>query len=146
MTDEVVAALRARGIDSPEQLLQYGTADQILAACQRWDARENVRPGLLVRWIRDQDFPDPEPPQSRAAQLRARFDEFVRRHPDGASVEWHADLIRRRWPQDLEHEEPCPGEMLVEDAIYPVVTMRCDVCGFEAGVGPRDLHLLGANG
>jgi hypothetical protein len=147
---DAVRALRARGVDTADELLAYGTPPQILSACERWDRRQGVGPGLLARWIRDGTFeePDPEPPKrGKAAQLRERFDEYVRRFPVGAVAESHADLVRRRWPDDWERakqrdEEVCPGDMIVVAASYPVLEMECDECGFSAGLTPRHLHVL----
>jgi hypothetical protein len=137
---DAVRALRSRGIGNAEDLLEYGTPDEILAACRRWDSREGVGPGLLARWIRDREFvEEPAAPQSKAVIMRARFDEYAARFPVGAVAERHADLQARRWPED----DPCPGDMVVIETTYPLVSMECDQCGFVAALGPRQLHVLG---
>jgi hypothetical protein len=155
MTDEVrsieaVRALRARGIDNADELLAYGTPEQILAACRRWDGRQGVGAGLLARWVRDGQFDEPPPAaKSKAAQLRERFAEYARRFPEGAVVEPHRRLLERRWAEDVERavelgDEVCDGAMVVIAASYPVLEMECDACGFTAAVGPRHLHVLPA--
>lgn len=142
---EAVRALRARGVDQAEDMLQHGTPEQILAACHRWDARKGVGPGLLVRWIRAGEFEDPPsaPPISKAQQQRDRFEQYTRRFPIGIVVEPHATLIARRWPGDLEYGDACAGDMVVIEALFPLLSMECDRCGFVAAVGVRDLHLFG---
>lgn len=138
---DAVHALRDRGVDQPEQLLEHATPMQILAACHRWDQRQGVRPGLLVKWIRAGQFEDePSPPaQGRAAVLRARFDEYASRFPVDATVEPHRSLTARQWPGD---ELDCAGSMVVTEAIYPLLALECDRCGFEAAIPVRHLHVL----
>jgi len=142
---EAVQALRARGVDTAEQMLQLATPAQILAACRRHDARQGrVGPGAIVKWIRDGEFDDPlDPPaHSRPAQLRARFDEYVRSLPVGRTVEPHCALVARCWPGELD-DGVCGGDMVVIEATYPVLSMACDECGLVAAIGPRHLHTLG---
>lgn len=138
---EAVKALRARGVDTAEDLLEHATPEQILTACHRWDGRQGVGPGLLVSWIRAGQFEEPAPAgaPSKGEQRRARFDEYAARFPEGAVAEPHARLQARRWPED----DPCPGSMIVVDAIYPLLTMECDQCGFTAALSTRHLHVLG---
>jgi hypothetical protein len=140
---EAVHALRARGIDNAEELLQYGTPAQILTACRRWDGRRGVGPGLLAGWVRTGQFaePEPQPKQSRDAILRARFDDYAHRFPAGSTVEPHAQLQARRWPDD----EPCPGRMVVYESLYPNITVECDRCGFVAAYPVRSLAAVWAN-
>jgi hypothetical protein len=139
----VVRALKARGVNDPEDLLECGTPDQILAACHRWDRQHNVRPALLVFWIRNGQFADPAPAAgpSRSAILRARFDDYAARFPAGATVEPHAQLQARRWPDD----PPCPGRMIVYESIYPNITVECDRCGFVAAYPVRALTSVWIN-
>ena len=59
---DAVRALRARGIDNAEDMLEHGTPPELLAACHRWDQRKNVGPGVLVAMIRAGEFRDPTPP------------------------------------------------------------------------------------
>lgn len=148
---DAVQALRSRGVDNGEDLLAYGTPDQIFAACHRWDSRQGVGPGLLARWIRDgaYDEPAPTPARSKAAQGRARFDEYARRFPPGAIVETHAQLLARRWPEDLGRARDlrqgvCAGSIVVAGASYPVLELECDACGFFSGLPVRSLHVLPA--
>jgi hypothetical protein len=140
---DVVRALRARGVDDPEMLLECGSPDEILAACRRWDRRKGVGKGLLVKWIREGQFdePEPQPKQSRDAILRARFDDYARRLPAGSSVEPHAQLQARR----REDQDSCDGRMVVYESIYPNVTVECDRCGFVAAYPIRMLAAVWAN-
>ena len=141
MTDPI-DALRARGIDNAEELLEYGAPDEILAACHRWDARKGVGPGLLARWIRNREFkaePASAPAHSRAEEMRARFDEYASRYPEGSVAEPHHRLqVRRRYHDD----DPCPGSLIVVDTIYPLLALKCDECGFLTALTPRNLHIL----
>jgi hypothetical protein len=140
---EAVRALRARGIDNAEELLQFGTPEQILTACHRWDGRRGVGPGLLAGWVRMRQFaePEPQPKQSRAEILRARFDEYARRFPEGSIVEPHAQMQARRWP-----DEPlCPGQMVVWSTTYPNIAVECDRCGLVAAYPVRSLASVWAN-
>jgi hypothetical protein len=138
---DAVSALRARGIDNAEELLAFGTPEEILAACRRWDARPAVGPGLLARWIRDQDFsePEPTPAPSKTAGLRTLFADIARRYPVGTVLETHAELIERRWPQDADRAEEageplCPGWMVVIAATWPLLESECDACRFLVGI------------
>ena len=142
---DAVRALRDRGVDDAEALLEFGTPAQILAACQKWDARKGVRKGLLVKWIRERDFPseEPAPKVNTAAINRAKFEHYAARFPEGAVTESHAQLNARRWPDDLERN-PCAGDLVVWDATFPNIAVACDACGFEAAYSLRGLHVLGA--
>lgn len=152
---EAVQALCARGV-SPvlaEELQGLGTPDQILAACRRWDDDEGVGAGALVYRIRAGDFAEPEPepapaPTNKAAQLRARSDAYARRFPVGAIAEPHRRMIERRWPDDIARalelgHDVCDGDMIVVEAIYPLLTVECDRCDFEAAYPVRGLNVLG---
>lgn len=137
---DVVHALRERGVDNGEELLQFGTPEQILAACRRWDARQNVGPGLLARWIRDQEFPEEGAPVvDKRAQLEARFADYAARYPEGSITEPHARLQTRKG----YHEDACPGNLVVFDVLDLVIMAECDACGEEWSYTARTLHLLG---
>ena len=140
---EAVTALRARGVDTAEDLLEHATPAQILAACHRWDGRQGVGPGLLVRWIRNGEFTEPQaaPPPGKGAQLRARFDEYANRYPEGAIAEPHARLQARRYPDE---NDPCPGLLVVIETTYPLISVECDQCDYTAAYPARSLHVLGA--
>jgi hypothetical protein len=134
-----VDALRERGVDNGEELLAYGNPDQILAACRRWDKREGVGPGLLASFIRNQDFPEePKPSAPKLDDRHDRFAIYAERYPEGSIAEPHARLQERRWPED----ERCGGDMIVVDAIYPLITVVCDRCDFEAAYPLRSLGVL----
>lgn len=137
---EAVTALRARGVDTAEDLLEHATPAQILAACHRWDGRQGVGPGLLVRWIRQGQFAEPEPAgaPSKGELMRARFDVYADRYPEGATTEMHAELQARRYPED----DPCPGDLIVIETTYPLITVECDECGYEAAYPAHSLHVL----
>jgi hypothetical protein len=138
---EAVKALRARGVNNPEDMLEHATPEQILAACHRWDGQRGVNPGLLVHWIRAGEFGEPAatPPPSKGEQMRARFDEYAARFPEGAVAEPHARLQARRWPED----DPCPGDLIVIETTYPLISTECDRCDFVAAYPLRSLHVLG---
>ena len=57
---QAVAALRARGVNTAEAMLEHATPEQILLACHRWDSQQGVGPGLLANWIRTGQFLEPE--------------------------------------------------------------------------------------
>jgi hypothetical protein len=146
---EAVRALRARGVDTAEALLQAATPEQILAACRRWDGRQGVGPGLLARWIRDGQYDEPPstPPQTKLERLRDRFDAYALRYPVDSIAEPHRRMIERRWPGDITRatelsHDLCDGDMVVVDATYPVLELECDECGFTAGLVARSLHVL----
>jgi hypothetical protein len=139
-TVQAVAALRARGVNTAEGLLEYATPDQILIACHRWDGQQGVGPGLLARWIRDGQFLEPEPaePPGPGLQLRTRFDQYAARYPVGTVIEPHQTMIDRRWRND----PPCDGRIVVVDTTWPALILECDKCGFNATIPPRQLSLL----
>jgi hypothetical protein len=143
---DALRALTARGVNGAHDLLELGTPEEILAACHRWDSEKNVRPGLLVRWIRDGKFEGEEeaPAPSKGQQLRARFEEYAARFPEGTAVETHAQLIERRWPDEFALGGACIGDMVVIEATYPLLSMECDACGFVAALPVKALHILGA--
>ena len=143
---DALRALTARGVNGAHDLLELGTPEEILSACHRWDGEKNVRPGLLVRWIRDGKFEGEEeaPAPSKGAQLRARFEEYAARFPEGEAVELHASLIQRRWPDEYAQGDVCAGEMIVIEVTYPLLSMECNACGFVAALPARHLHILGA--
>lgn len=146
MTDssqQAIDALAARGIDNGEQLLQFGTPQQILAACHRWDSRENVGAGLLARWIRDQEFAaEPPPAPDRQEQQRAIFAEYVQQYPPATAAQLHGELLARAWPEHFNRQGICPGQMIVIETQFPLLTLECDRCGFTAALTPRSLAAL----
>ena len=149
---EAVRAMRERGIDNAEDLLQYAPPDRILAACAAWDERKgrtNVGPGLLAKMVRD-GGPDPTPPPLDAPfvirGLREKFDRYIAANPVGGVVEPHVEPQRRRWPDD----EPCDGNLITVEIDTPTATdltedssapgwhhIVCDVCQFPASYKVR---------
>jgi hypothetical protein len=137
-TVEALQALRARGVDQAEGLLADATPAQILAACRRWDGRQNVGPGLLAHWIRTGQIPEEaEPGPSIPAQLRARFADTAARFPIGTPIHApHRRTITERMPtgQVLAiGEEDCPGAVRVTARDYPVIACECDRCPYDVG-------------
>jgi hypothetical protein len=140
---DAVRALRARGVNSPEVLLEFGTPDEILGACHRWDQQKGVSSGLLVKWIRDRNFvQEPKAVVSQAARNHALFQEYAARFPEGAVAETHATLIARRYPDELD-DDVCAGNMIVFQALEPNLAIECEACGFVTGIPVRSLHVLG---
>ena len=138
-----VAALRTRGVNTAEGLLEHATPEQILTACHRWDSQTGVGPGLLAQWIRTGQFlePEPEAPPTPREQLQAKFERYAARYPVGTIIEPHRVLDARRWPE-WANDPPCTGNMVVVDTNYPVLALQCDQCRFETGISPRPLQLL----
>jgi hypothetical protein len=137
MTDDrqdAAAALRARGVDQIEPLLDAATPAQIFAACRRFDKRDGAGPGLLAHWIRHATVPEDEPTESNTARLRRRFQEVVADYPPGSMIGIH------RAVQADDDERPCDGEMIVLEAAFPLLVIRCDECGFEGALTPRGLR------
>lgn len=48
----------------------------------------------------------------------------------------HAAFVVRRYPLD---KELCPGNLIVAEKGESMVIVRCDLCGYEAGVPAREL-------
>lgn len=151
---EVVAvrALRARGVDSGEQLLQNCSAEAILAACRDFDRRnekgDTRGAGWLYTVVRNgglRERREPEDTRStnerKAAERISRFNDYARRFPVGAVAEVHGRLEQRRYPS-LPVEQRCPGLLVVIAAGYPTIAVRCDKCAFEAAYPLRALPQL----
>ena len=136
---DAVRALRARGVDQAEPLLEHGTPDEILSACRRFDARQGrVGPGWLVTEIRAGHYTDPEPENepSVSDRLKAQFIEHQARLPVDTVIERHTDLEARLW----QRTETCPGLMRVGPSSYPILWLVCSICQFEVGVPVRQLQ------
>lgn len=152
MPDEVdaVRALRHRGVNNAEPLLELGTPNEILDACHRWDRQEGVSPGLLVSWIRNGEFePEPPPPEPAANRLHAIFDEYAARFPAGTPI--HSPHYRsvpvenppphaRIW--DRIRQENCPGTVRVAGANFPTIYAECDSCRYDCATPAAQLHTL----
>lgn len=143
-----VRAMRDRGITNPDGLLQYASPEDILGACEWWDRQTGVRTGLLVTKIRDGGInPDELPPsledrrRERARELRDRFDRISANYAEGAVTETHAAMQQRQWPDDPHR---CDGRMTVTENTYPHITVRCDVCAFDAAYPLSQLGVLPA--
>jgi hypothetical protein len=166
---EAIRAMRARGIDNPEDLLEHADAAAILATCQWWDGRKGVGPGLLAKKIREGGVVagpaaaagplslaearlilstakrskgrDGEwhLPKRSEKEWRQLFDPFAERFPPGSVTELHADLIERQHP---EIAEPCDGHLVVAETIWPIIRAHCDECLKVFGYPVRTLHVL----
>ena len=136
---DAVRALRERGVDQAEEMLELATPEQILMVCARADRRGNIGPGLIVKWIRERQFEDEVPVVDHAAQLRARFDDYAKRFPEGSVAEPHARLQGRKG-----YRVDCPGRLLVVDIPEGAIVAECDICGEEWSYTVRTLYLLGA--
>jgi hypothetical protein len=141
MADEMTAvtALRARGVDDAESLLEYADADAIVRTCDWYDKQgARAHKGLLVWKIRQGGVGDKPP--TKGEQLRAQFAQAADRYPEGATTETHEQMRQRRWPNDRDR---CPGQFRVTAAMYPTLMVQCDTCGFEAAYPVAQLHVLG---
>lgn len=165
MTEEMdaVRALRARGVDNAEGLLDSATPEAILRTCEWWDGLSGVRPGLLVKRCREGGVPEAvtavvgDPEGDRVAELiqrggrvpdtqkklrdrvyRGRFERYADAFPVGAVSETHTELAARLWSED---EHTCSGGMVVVELAYPHVTIECDECGFDACLTPATLQV-----
>ena len=139
-TLDAVHALRARGVDQAEQLLELGDPEELLELCGRFDARDGrVGPGWIVSEARAGHFTDPEPPPTPPTpeeQHQAKFAAALRRLPPGTAIWRHAEMEP---PHRLEE---CPGLMRVEESTYPTLTIACTVCLDTVAVPVRLVHAL----
>lgn len=109
MTQELVSALAARGIDNPEALIERHPADVIERSLEFWDrkrASTAVGPGLLVQTIRRGGPTVAEAPAPIPA--------------GGEAPDWRA-WVREQLPDLAAH-----GEMAVE-------ALACQCAFFAAG-------------
>jgi hypothetical protein len=137
---DVIRAMRARGIDNAEELLQYAPLEAIRATCEWWDSKPGVGAGLLAKKIRQGGVELPPQPAPGAVEerLRATHDEYAQRFPVGSIAEPHARLQERRGYDD----KPCPGSIIVRSHDYPVWIVECDGCDYDAGMTPRALRAV----
>lgn len=134
---DAVNALRARGVTNPEQVASSTSPEQIISTCKWWDQQTDAKPGLLVWKLRaggvEKTNDGPEP-GSKRAEMRATFDEIAGRFPEGSVTESHKRLQRRKG-----YDEDCEGVLIVVDAIFPSLAVRCDGCGFEVAYPFRSM-------
>lgn len=127
---DAIRALRNRGVDQAEPLLETATPNEILSTCHRFDARQGrVGPGWLVTEIRAGHYTDPDDTPSVADRLQAQFTEHQRRLP--------ADTIIDR----CAHTD-CTGWMRVQPSTYPILVVACSVCRAQDGYPIRALPTL----
>lgn len=137
--NDAIRALRGCGITDPARLLEHATPDVIVATCNWWQKQSGVRTGLLVQRLRAGGIDTaPAPEFSRQQQNQLRFQEYADRWPEGSTIEPHARLQARRYPED----DPCPGQLVVFEALYPSLIAECDACGFEVGYPLRALNTI----
>jgi hypothetical protein len=141
---EAVRALRSRGVDDAESLLEYGTPEDIVATCHWWDSQRKGK-GLLVWKIKHGGVKEEEERQAAKTtgeRLRALCAEYTAGLAIGAAVETHANLNARRWPDDADGRAVCDGRMVITEMAYPVLAVECDRCGFTAAVPIRAMPVL----
>jgi hypothetical protein len=152
---DAVQALRDRGIDNPESLLQYADPEAIIRTCEWWDGLKNVGTGLLVSKVREGGIASPDGLSEKArkhARLVDRFAEVAQRFAPGDVTETHARMQCRacgtpdaRW-QHPDEEELCGGDLVViavsSDIEVPCIEVRCDACLFESCYSPRSAAVL----
>lgn len=129
-----VQMMRERGVDDAESLLPHAEPQAIIRTCEWFDRQPNAKKGLLVWKVRDGGVPLKDAPVSRTQTLREVFDRYVTAHPVDSRLCSHMALAARKWPGE---DETCPGQLMVVAAVYPVLEMQCDGCGFEASLTPR---------
>lgn len=125
--------LRDRNVDRAEDLVDSTDPQAVIGTCEWWDRQDGAKPGLLVWKIRQGGVTD-RPPAGKAQKLREVFDRYVTAHPVDSRLCSHMALAARKWPGE---DETCPGQLMVVAAVYPVLEMQCDGCGFEASLTPR---------
>jgi hypothetical protein len=136
---EATLAMRARGITNPGEMLERAEPEAILRACRKWDAAkasgQRIGPGVLATWIRAGGVPPEEEvdPKTVSAlkqrERRTRFEEYVRRFPEGSVIETHAELAHRcKW------RDECDGRMVVFAASHETfcILAACDRCDEDA--------------
>ena len=145
---DALDALTERGVHHPEQLADCGTPDEIIAACHRWDRQDGVTTGLLVKWIRDGDFPPPEP-ANPYRRLKTRFEDYARKYPAGTVVE--SSHYRPTRVPDSKPDAPiwdrvrhveCDGTVRITSASFPTILCECDKCRYECAIPARLVHAL----
>lgn len=127
--ERAISALSERGVGCATELGTATFPGTVLAWCEWWDKQQGVTAGLLVKRIRSGETP-PQTPRSKREVLFQKFVDYARRHPVGSSALSHSTLQSQQRHPDTE----CIGDLVVEAAAYPVITLRCDVCGYEAGL------------
>ena len=129
---DAIHALERRGIDNPERVLDLLSPERILATCEWYDRQQGARTGVLVWKIRNGGV-EPSAVSSTLDRPRSRpvYDD------SGLPVLFmaHADWDKRR-----DFTVSCAdGQLMAVAAVYPIVTVECDRCGFLAGLGHRGL-------
>ena len=146
-TIDAVQALRARGVDTAEDLLEHATPEQILTACRRWDGRKGVGPGLLASWIRNGVEPEPPAAPPTIDRLRDEFDEYAARYPVGTIIQsphWRSVPVENPPPHSRIwgriRQEDCPGTVRIIAANYPALIAECDSCRYDCNAIPIGTH------
>jgi hypothetical protein len=144
---DALNALRERGVNAAEDLLELATPDQILATCKRWDAQHHVNPGLLVHWLRTGQIaiPTPDP----IDQMHAQFDDYARHLLTGTAIKSpHYRTVPIPDPPPNAHiwdrlrTEDCPGTVRITGANYPFILAECDSCRYDCATPVNALHTI----
>lgn len=125
---EALHALRDRGVEDAESLLEAASVDRIMATC-KWADRQGASTRLLV-WKVKHGGVDPADlaVKGKRQRMQERFAEIAQRYPVGWIAEPHRQLQRRRG-----YDEDCDGMLIVvEPPQFPTVVVRCDACAYEA--------------
>ena len=138
-TAGALAMLRSHGVENAEALLEFADPDTIARTCQWWDTQTGVGTGLLVSRLRKGGVAPRDMPVPSADQLRARFDLYAARFPEGAVAELHAIVEARQRPGN---PDVCTGRLVVIAASYPILEVRCDRCAEEYSYPLRGLGVL----
>jgi hypothetical protein len=138
---EAVRALRDRGIDNAEDLLEHATPDAIIRTCEWWDRQTGVGTGLLVSKVRKGGMAEEltsadglTEKQRKLLRLRAKFEELTKVFVPGAVAEAHAALISRR---KNDAYDSCDGNLIVVSVLDDSLAVRCDACRFDAAYSLR---------
>lgn len=117
--------MQQRGVENPDTFIDSLDPDRILGACQWFDRQQGGSVGLLIWKIRQGGVPvrTIEEPETHRRPVWTMPDQPI-------FYKTHA-----AWDQQRSYHVDCPtGRLNIVEAAYPVATVECDQCDFEAGL------------